>query len=221
METSTLETWHNAVPLVQAGYHRELIEQVDALRKSKVIYPPPDRVLYALQMTPFDAVQVVIVGQDPYHGPDQADGMAFSVPEGVKVPPSLQNIFREIERDVYGGEPQAFSTDLRRWAVQGVLLLNAALTVEARKAGSHKNLGWHRLTDEIIACLSHKREHLVLMLWGAHAQSKRPLIAGARHLVLEAPHPSPLSAYRGFFGCGHFSKANAYLEKHGGKPIIW
>ena len=220
-ELPYLDTWQQRVPLMAEGYHRELVAKVDALRQIATIYPPPERVFYALAATSFDAVQVVIVGQDPYHGPGQADGMAFSVPDGVKAPPSLRNIFKEIQRDVYDDLPQAFSTDLTRWARQGVLLLNAALTVEARKAASHKNLGWHALTDQIIAQLSAEREHLVFLLWGSHAQSKRPLIDAVRHLILEALHPSPLSAYRGFFGCGHFSQANAYLAEHGGTPIIW
>ncbi len=216
-----LEIWEMRVPLMAAGYHRSLAALVDALRRIATIYPAPERVFYALQMTPFDAVRVVIVGQDPYHGPGQADGMAFSVPEGVEAPPSLRNIFKEVQRDVYNGEPRAFSTDLTRWAKQGVLLLNASLTVEAHKAASHKALGWHALTDRIIAQLSASREHLVFLLWGNHAQSKKPLIDAARHLILEAPHPSPLSAHRGFFGCGHFSQTNAYLVAHGSAPIVW
>jgi len=217
----SLETWETRVPLMGAGYHRDLIAKVDALRQTATIYPAPERVFYALAMTPFDAVRVVIVGQDPYHGPGQADGMAFSVPDDVKAPPSLRNIFKEVQRDVYDGQPRSFTNDLTRWAGQGVLLLNASLTVEAHKAASHKDLGWHRLTDQVITQLSATRENLVFMLWGKHAQSKRPLIDTARHLVLEAPHPSPLSAYRGFFGCGHFSQANAYLVAHGCEPIVW
>lgn len=227
IETSFLDSWQARVPLMAAGYHRALVAKVDALRQNAVIYPPPERVLYALAALPFDAVRVVIVGQDPYHGPGQADGMAFSVPEDVKAPPSLRNIFKEVARDVYGGHAPPFSNDLSRWARQGVLLLNAALTVEAHRAGSHRGLGWHRLTDQVVAQLSAEREHLVFLLWGKHAQAKRDLIDGAhrggaaRHLILEAPHPSPLSAYRGFFGCGHFSRANAYLVEHGGTPIVW
>jgi uracil-DNA glycosylase len=217
----SLETWETRVPLLAEGYHREMLATVDELRQTTTIYPPPGRVFYALAMTPFHAVRVVIVGQDPYHGPGQADGLAFSVPEVVKAPPSLRNIFKEVQRDVYDGQPRSFSTDLTRWAKQGVLLLNASLTVEAGKAASHRDLGWHRLTDQIIAQLSAGRESLVFMLWGSHAQSKRPLIAAPRHLVLEAPHPSPLSAHRGFFGCGHFSQANAYLVAHGHAPIVW
>jgi uracil-DNA glycosylase len=178
-------------------------------------------VLRALEAIPFGAVRVVIVGQDPYHGDGQADGLAFSVAEEVQAPPSLRNIFREIADDIYGGDPPDLSTDLSRWAEQGVLLLNASLTVEAGKAGSHRKLGWMRLTDAIIKCLSAQRRHLVFMLWGRFAQSKVPLIDDGRHLILEAPHPSPLSAYRGFFGCGHFSRANAYLVEHGRTPITW
>lgn len=218
---SLLETWESRVPLMADGYHQALIAQVDALRQSAIIYPPPERVFYAMSVTSFDAVQVVIVGQDPYHGPGQADGMAFSVPDGVKAPPSLRNIFKEIVDDIYGGNAPSFTTDLSRWAQQGVLLLNAALTVEAHKAGSHRSLGWHRLTDQIIAQLSAERDHLVFLLWGKHAQAKRALIDAERHLILEAPHPSPLSAYRGFFGCKHFSKANVYLVEHGGTSIVW
>ena len=216
-----METWEQAIPLMQAGYHREIVERVGAIRTSRVVYPPPDRVLYALQVTPFPDVRVVIVGQDPYHGEGQAHGLAFSVPAGVKSPPSLRNIFKEVVQDVCGGKPQAFSTDLTRWAKQGVLLLNAVLTVEAGNPGSHRKLGWRALTDQIIERLSQDRKHLVFLLWGAFAQSKRPLIDLDQHLVLVAPHPSPLSARRGFFGCGHFSKANQYLAQHGQEPIGW
>ncbi|MEJ5308219.1 MAG: uracil-DNA glycosylase [Anaerolineae bacterium] len=217
----SLETWETHVPLMAAGYHRSLAALVDALRRIDTIYPAPERVFYALQVTPFDAVRVVILGQDPYHGPGQADGMAFSVPEGVKAPPSLRNIFKEVQRDIYNGESRTFSTDLTRWAKQGVLLLNASLTVKAHKAASHKALGWQALTDRIIAQLSASHEHLVFMLWGNHAQAKKPLIDAGRHLILEAPHPSPLSAHQGFLGCGHFSQANAYLVAHGSAPIVW
>jgi uracil-DNA glycosylase len=218
---TALETWREAVPLMGRGYHEDLLARVNAERGTETIYPPEGRVLAALQMTPFDRVKVVIVGQDPYHGDGQADGLAFSVPEPVKAPPSLRNIFKEIARDVYDGEDRNFSTDLSRWAVQGVLLLNASLTVRAGEAGSHRGLGWERLTDGIIAQLSDRRDHLVFMLWGNFARAKAALIDEARHLVLEAPHPSPLSAYRGFFGCGHFSRANAYLAEHDRGPITW
>lgn len=221
IEMSHLNTWIESVPLMQQGYHQELLDKVDALRDGKTIYPPPEQVLYALEVTPFDAVKVVIVGQDPYHGAGQAHGLAFSVPEEVKAPPSLRNIFKEIAQDVYDGTLPTDNTDLSRWAEQGVLLLNASLTVEAGNAGSHSKLGWMALTDGIIANLSNRREHLVFMLWGRFAQSKAELIDGDRHLILEAAHPSPFSAHRGFFGCAHFSKANAYLRAHGEAPIVW
>ncbi len=218
---TSLRTWEVAVPLMDAGYHTDLLARVNAQRECEMIYPPKGRVLAALAMTPFDAVKVVIVGQDPYHGAGQADGLAFSVPEPVNAPPSLRNIFKEIADDVYGGKMPDDSTDLSRWARQGVLLLNASLTVRAGNAGSHRSLGWGRLTDQIIARLSERREHLVFMLWGNFAKAKAALIDTSRHLTLKAPHPSPLSAYRGFFGCGHFSKANAYLQAHGKTPIAW
>ena len=222
MEASTsLKTWEAAVPLMDDGYHTDLLARVDALRAQETIYPPEGQVLRALRMTPFDAVKVVIVGQDPYHGEGQADGLAFSVPKPVKAPPSLRNIFKEVARDVYGGKEPVFTTDLSRWAEQGVLLLNASLTVRAGEAGAHRTLGWEQLTDQIIARLGEGRCSLVFMLWGNFAKAKAALIDGKRHLVLEAPHPSPLSAYRGFFGCGHFSRANAYLEAHGRAPITW
>lgn len=216
-----MEGWVAQVPFLRAGKHHRLLAKVAALRENAIIYPPPGQELYALRMTPFSAVQVVILGQDPYHGPGQAQGLAFSVPEPAPAPPSLRNIFKEIREDIYAGEPQDFSTDLTRWARQGVLLLNTSLTVEAGKAGSHSSLGWQALTDELLAQLSQQQERLVFMLWGAQAQAKLPLIAEERHLILTAPHPSPLAAWRGFFGCRHFSQANAYLARHGGRPIEW
>lgn len=216
-----LAAWTAAVPLMGEGYHRQVARTVEQLRAEHMIYPAREHVFRALALTPFEVTKVVIVGQDPYHGPGQADGLAFSVPEGVPAPPSLRNILREIADDVYGGIAPSASTDLTRWACQGVLLLNASLTVEAGRAGSHHRLGWIPLTDAIIAQLSASREHLVFMLWGQYAASKRSLVDVGRHLVLEAPHPSPLSAYRGFFGCRHFSKSNAYLEAHGQAAIVW
>ncbi len=224
-----METWLQNIPLMRAGYHKEMLRKVAHIREEKTVYPPQDKVLYALKVTPFDDVQAVILGQDPYHGEGQAMGLAFSVPEEVPAPPSLRNIFKEIQNSFMEGlltevippSSPAFSTDLSRWAKQGVLLLNAILTVEAGQAASHKDLGWQRLSDAIIAQLSARREHLVFMLWGRKAQAKKSLIDPERHLILEAPHPSPLSAHRGFFGCGHFSTANAYLREHGGTPITW
>ena len=215
------ESWRQHIPLIRDGYHEQLLTEVDALRTEHHHLSPSNRVFYALEMTPFAQVKVVIVGQDPYHGPGQAHGLAFSVPEGVKAPPSLRNIFKEIETDIYAGDAPHFSTDLTRWAKQGVLLLNASLTVEAGKAGSHQQIGWQRLTDQILLTLSREREHLVFMLWGRHAQLKKDLLDGQRHCILEAPHPSPLSAYRGFLGCGHFSKANHYLVEHQQTPVTW
>lgn len=215
------ESWRQHSPLIHDGYHKRLLASIDASRENMTIYPPSDRVFYALEATPFTQVKVVIVGQDPYHGPGQAHGLAFSVPEGIKAPPSLRNIFAEIENDIYADEAPAFSTDLTRWATQGILLLNASLTVEAGKAGSHRQIGWQRLTDQILFTLSEKREHLVFMLWGRHAQLKKELLDAQRHCILEAPHPSPLSAYRGFLGCRHFSKANRYLVEHQQNPVVW
>lgn len=216
-----LESWVESIPLMQQGYHKVLLNTVATIRQNATIYPPQDQIFNALELIPFDQVKIVLLGQDPYHGPGQAHGLSFSVPEGTKIPPSLRNIFKEIQSDIYDGKPQNFSTDLTRWAKQGVLLLNAALTVEANKAASHKNLGWHKLTDEIVKELNHQREHLVFMLWGRHAQSKRDFIDSNKHLILEAPHPSPLSANRGFLGCKHFSQANSYLEAHTLSPIEW
>ena len=184
-----------------------------------VIYPPEPSIFAAFNLTPFDAVKLVILGQDPYHGPGQAMGLSFSVPEGTKTPPSLRNMIKEIEADI--GSAALTSGDLTGWAKQGVLLLNTSLTVEDGKAGSHSKLGWARFTDRAIAALSDGREGLCFFLWGGHAQKKAGLIDAGKHLVLAGPHPSPLSAYRGFFGCKHFSKANAYLDASGRDPIIW
>ncbi len=191
------------------------------MRAERTIYPPEGCVFAALELVPFDAVKVVILGQDPYHGENQAHGLAFSVPDGVRLPPSLRNILKEVAQDVGTSAGSVVSTDLTGWATQGVLLLNAILTVEAGQPGSHRALGWLALTDALIEALSEGREHLVFMLWGQFAQSKQGKIDGRRHLILTAPHPSPFSAYRGFFGSGHFSRANAYLEAHGREPIRW
>lgn len=185
----------------------------------KIIYPRGSLIFAALDATPFDAVKVVILGQDPYHGPGQAHGLSFSVPPGVAIPPSLQNIFKEISRDL--GMPRPQSGCLASWAGQGVLLLNAVLTVEQGLAGSHQGKGWEEFTDACIGALAEQREGLVFLLWGSYAQVKGRLIDTRRHLVLKAPHPSPLSAHRGFFGCGHFSTANRYLELNGQSRIDW
>ena len=185
----------------------------------KVIYPPGARIFAALDSTPFDRVKVVILGQDPYHGLGQAHGLCFSVPHGILVPPSLANIYREIERDLGIAPPRHGCLDA--WAGQGVLLLNAVLTVERGQAGSHQNKGWEYFTDACIEALDREREHLVFLLWGSYAQAKGRLIDGKRHRILKAPHPSPLSAHRGFLGCGHFSSTNQYLEETGQTPIDW
>ena len=199
-----------------AALRRFLLERKQA---GAVIYPPGSLIFNALDSTPFDRVRVVILGQDPYHGPGQAHGLCFSVGEGVEWPPSLRNIFREISDDL-GGAPPA-SGNLLPWARQGVLLLNAVLTVEKGRAGSHQGKGWERFTDRIVSELNAGRNGLVFMLWGSYAMKKGAAIDRGRHLVLTAPHPSPLSAHRGFFGCRHFSRANAWLEELGEEPIRW
>lgn len=191
----------------------------DEKAAGKVIYPPGPDIFNAFDHTPFDKVRVVILGQDPYHGPGQAHGLSFSVQPGVRVPPSLQNIFKEIEGSL--GIPRPAHGCLTSWADQGVLLLNAVLTVEAGQAGSHQKKGWEGFTDAAIDALNRERDGLVFMLWGSHAQKKGQLIDASRHLVLRSVHPSPLSAHRGFLGCGHFAEANAYLEAEGEAPIDW
>jgi uracil-DNA glycosylase len=188
-------------------------------RAGAVIYPPGNLIFNALDSTPFERVKVVILGQDPYHGPGQAHGLCFSVREGVEWPPSLRNIYREIADDL-GCQPPS-SGNLQPWADQGVLLLNAVLTVERGQAASHQGKGWERFTDRVVDELNSGRDGLVFMLWGSYAMKKGAVIDRQRHLVLTAPHPSPLSAHRGFFGCRHFSKANAWLEKRGERPIDW
>lgn len=186
---------------------------------SGVVYPPASRIFAAFDSCPFDKVKVVILGQDPYHGPGQANGMCFSVNPGVRFPPSLLNIFKEIHDDT--GAPIPADGDLTRWANQGVLLLNATLTVEADRAGSHQGQGWEEFTDEVIRRLSAHRNNLVFILWGSYAIRKSQLIDPTRHLILTSPPPSPLSAHRGFFGNHHFSRANAYLAAHSLPPIQW
>ncbi len=183
------------------------------------IYPPGSEIFAAFDATPFDSVKVVIIGQDPYHDVNQANGLCFSVRDGIPFPPSLNNIFKEIHDDL--GTPIPQSGDLSRWAKQGVLLLNSTLTVRAHCAGSHQNKGWEQFTDEVILQLAQKKENLVFILWGAYAIKKGAFINRMKHLVLTSPHPSPLSAHRGFFGNKHFSQTNAYLVKHGKTPIEW
>ena len=185
----------------------------------RVVYPRGNEIFNALDCTPFDQVKVVIIGQDPYHGEGQAHGLAFSVRKGVAIPPSLVNIYKEIEAE-FGGK-MLRNGDLTDWAKQGVLLLNATLTVQHAMAGSHQHKGWEEFTDAIIRAVNERHEHVVFMLWGSYAQKKGAFIDRNKHLVLQAPHPSPLSAHRGFLGCGHFKKANDYLEQHGRTPIEW
>lgn len=191
----------------------------DEKAAGKIIYPPGPEIFTALNTTPFDKVRVVILGQDPYHGPGQAHGLCFSVKKGVAVPPSLKNIYKELSQDV--GLTLPTHGNLAHWAQQGVLLLNAVLTVEAGNAGAHQNKGWERFTDRIVNLLNERREHLVFMLWGSYAQKKGAIIDRSRHLVLQSAHPSPLSAHRGFLGNRHFSRANDYLQAHQLPPIDW
>lgn len=187
--------------------------------KSSMVYPPAGKIFEAFNLTPFDDVKVVIIGQDPYHGPGQANGLCFSVNPGVPFPPSLMNIFKEIEAET--GKPIPSDGDLSRWAKQGVLLLNSSLTVKEHRPKSHSGIGWENLTDAAVRKLAEGREGLVFMLWGSDAIRKGAFIDRNKHLVLTSPHPSPLSAYRGFFGNGHFTKANEYLQAHGKTPIDW
>ena len=203
-----------------APYMKQLGEFLRSEKAAgKVIYPPGPLIFNALNSTPLEQVKVVILGQDPYHGPGQAHGLCFSVQPGVPAPPSLQNIYKELKRDL--NLPIPNHGYLQHWAEQGVLLLNTSLTVEQAKAGSHANAGWQRFTDRVIQVVSEQRNHLVFLLWGAHAQSKEKLIDTQKHLILRSPHPSPLSAHRGFIGNGHFSRTNKFLEQSGLEPIDW
>ncbi len=213
-------SWNRALAKVwESPRFAELTEFVRTQYRTRQVFPPAGKIFAAMDSCPFDKVKVVILGQDPYHDIGQANGLCFSVNPGVPMPPSLLNIFKEVHDDT--GAPMPVNGDLSRWAEQGVLLLNTSLTVEAHRPASHSDKGWEELTDEAIIRLSKDRENLVFILWGAHAQRKAPLIDATRHLVLRAPHPSPLSAYRGFFGCRHFTRANEYLTAHNQTPIIW
>ncbi|GET21686.1 uracil-DNA glycosylase [Prolixibacter denitrificans] len=200
-------------------YFESLVKFVKDEYTQHTIYPPGKKMFNAFDSCPFDKVKVVILGQDPYHGPGQAHGLCFSVQDGIAFPPSLQNIFKELNNDLNIPAPK--SGNLERWAHQGVFLLNATLTVRARQAGSHQNKGWETFTDAVVRKLAEEKENLVFLLWGAYAQRKGEFIDTNKHLVLKAPHPSPFSADRGFFGCRHFSKTNAYLEQHRKTPIEW
>ena len=220
MEVRIEDTWREVLqPEFDKPYFELLTSFVRHEYQTKICFPPARLIFNAFDSCPFPRVRVVIIGQDPYHDVGQAHGLCFSVKEGVAIPPSLENIYKEIHRDL--GTPIPSSGNLQHWAEQGVLLLNATLTVEAHRPGSHQNKGWEELTDAAIRALNEKREHIVYMLWGSYAQRKGQFIDRRRNLVLTAAHPSPLSAYRGFFGCGHFSQANQYLEKCGFPPIRW
>ena len=220
MEVKIEEGWKSQLDIeFNKPYFHELVRFVKGEYSSKTIYPPPKMIFNAFNFTPFNQTKVVIVGQDPYHQPHQANGLCFSVNDGIRIPPSLVNIYKEINLDL--GTPIPASGNLERWAKQGVLLLNATLTVRAGAAGSHQGKGWEQFTDSVIESLSTDRNNLVFMLWGAYAQKKGATIDQSKHLVMRSPHPSPLSAHRGFFGNKHFSKANEYLISKGKRPIEW
>ncbi len=201
------------------AYFEELTRFVKEEYQKTTIYPHPKNIFRAFELCPFEKVKVVILGQDPYHGAGQANGLCFAVNPGVNPPPSLQNIFKELESDL--GHPVSHDTDLSRWAQQGVLLLNATLTVRAAQAGSHQGKGWEQFTDAVIRTLNDEREHLVFILWGNYAKAKGAHIDRSKHFVIESAHPSPFSAHSGFFGSKPFSKTNSYLEVHGEKGIEW
>ena len=205
----------------QQPYFQHIMDYVQKERDAgKVIYPPQSDVFNAFKFTSFDEVKVVILGQDPYHGPDQAHGLCFSVQHGVKTPPSLVNMYKELANDIPGFQIPSHGF-LKKWAEQGVLLLNTVLTVQQGMAHSHSKIGWETFTDKVIQQLSEQREGLIFLLWGSHAQKKGSVIDENKHTVLCAPHPSPLSAHRGFFGCGHFSKTNQILQQQGATSIDW
>jgi uracil-DNA glycosylase len=201
------------------SYFMELKEFLTEEKSKYTVYPPGSKIFNAFQLTPFNEVKAVILGQDPYHGPGQAHGLCFSVPQGIVPPPSLVNIFKEIEKDL--GIPIPSGGNLEKWARQGVLLLNATLTVRANQAGSHQRKGWENFTNAVISKLSEKRVGLIFLLWGRFAQEKESLIDTNKHYILKAAHPSPFSAYNGFFGCRHFSKTNEILRKHALQEIDW
>ena len=221
MNVKMEESWKEALKNeFELPYFTKLAETVRrAYEKGEPIYPPPQMVFNAFSLCPFDEVKVVILGQDPYHGPGQAHGLCFSVQDGVRTPPSLQNIYKELRDDL--DIPIRTTGNLEPWARQGVLLLNATLTVVRGRPGSHQGLGWEQFTDSIIKKLSNEKEHLVFILWGKYAQSKESSIDSTKHCILKAPHPSPLSAYTGFFGSKPFSKINTYLSTHNKLPIEW
>ena len=220
MQVRIDESWRKVLqPEFDKPYFELLTNFVRRAYQTTQCFPPAGQIFRAFDLCPFDKVRVVIIGQDPYHDVNQAHGLCFSVQDGVPAPPSLVNIYKELNRDL--GNPIPTSGNLTHWAEQGVLLLNATLTVEAHKAGSHQGKGWEEITDAAIQALNNQRSNIVFMLWGSYAQRKGQFIDRRKHLVLTAVHPSPLSAYRGFIGCGHFSQANNYLLQHGQSPIAW
>ena len=217
-----MKIWKDVIGVEkEQPYFRHILQQVQNARdQGNIIYPPRNEIFSAFQLTEFEQVKVVILGQDPYHGPNQAHGLAFSVKPGIAVPPSLVNMYKELAADIEGFRIPNHGY-LVPWAQQGVLLLNTVLTVEQGKAHSHANFGWETFTDRVIAALNGQRDNVVFLLWGSHAQKKGQYIDRGRHFVLSAPHPSPLSAHRGFFGCRHFSKTNDYLRRHNIDEINW
>ncbi len=220
MDVRIEASWQAALrPEFEKPYFSALADFVRQEYRSKTVFPPPKAIFRAFELCPFDQVKVVLLGQDPYHGPGQAHGLCFSVSPGVPPPPSLVNIYTELQSDL--GLPKPPDGNLEPWARQGVFLLNATLTVRAGQAGSHQGEGWEVFTDEAIRLLAEKRSGLVFLLWGAYAQKKAWMIDPSKHLVLQAPHPSPLSSYRGFFGSRPFSQANDYLKSLGKEPIVW
>jgi uracil-DNA glycosylase len=221
MEIPLDETWKKILKdELSAEYFNELMCKVNATYlHHEPIYPPQKLIFRAFDLCPYNRIKVVIIGQDPYHNEGQAHGLSFSVEDTARIPPSLKNIFKEISNDL--NTPIRTTGNLADWAEQGVLLLNATLTVEAHRPGSHRHLGWEKFTDSVIEKISHEKEHVVFLLWGKYAEGKHNKIDTKKHLVLIAPHPSPLSAYAGFFGCKHFSKTNTYLKKHMRTPITW
>jgi len=220
MDVRIEQSWKEVLqPEFDKPYFEELTKFVRSEYQTKKIFPPANLIFNAFDQCPFDRVKVVILGQDPYHGDGQAHGLCFSVNDGIKFPPSLVNIFKEIESEL--GKPAPATGNLIHWTQQGVLLLNATLTVQAHQAGSHQKRGWEQFTDAVIRTIAEKKEHLVFILWGAYAQSKASLIDAGRHLVLQSAHPSPFSVHRGFFGNKHFIMTNDYLKEHGQAEIDW
>ena len=220
MQVKIEKSWQEVLQVeFDKPYFESLVSFVKQEYASNTIFPPARQIFNAFNTCPFNNVKVVILGQDPYHGPGQAHGLCFSVNDGIQFPPSLQNIFKEITSDL--GIPAPKTGNLTRWAEQGVLLLNATLTVRASQAGSHQGKGWQEFTDAVIKTISEKAENVVFILWGSYAIKKKSLINPSKHCILTAPHPSPLSSYRGFFGCKHFSQTNTYLTSKGKTPIEW